>query len=382
MPTDAFPYKRVALVHDWLVSYRGGEKVLEAIAEMFPTVDIYTLLYKPGTIGPKLEQYPIKASFLNRLPASHKYYRYLLPLMPLAIERLDLKDYDLVISSSSCVAKGIIPGPRARHICYCLTTMRYAWDQYSNYFGNDWKQFLIFPWVHYLRMWDVTSSARVDEFVADSRFVGDRIRKYYRRESTVIAPFVDLDKYKLWEGPRDNYYLVASAHAPYKRLDLAIEACKKLGRRLIVVGSGQDAAELQKLAGPGIEFAGQVSDEKLLELYQKARALLFPGEEDFGIVPLEAMACGTPVIAFDSGGAQETVSAPTTGMFFSPQTVDALTQAILEFEQKNMSKIEPSNCRRQAENFSKENFQMQFRRLLKPVVTSMSSLNEAPYLMQ
>lgn len=382
MPIESLPYRRVALIHDWLVSYRGGEKVLEAIAELFPTVDIYTLFYKPGTIGSKLEKYPIRTSFLNKLPGSSKYYRYLLPLMPLAVERWDLRDYDLVISSSSCVAKGIIPGPRTRHICYCLTTMRYAWDQYSHYFGGHPTEAFIYPWVHYLRMWDVTSSARVDEFIADSNFVADRIRKYYRRDANVIPAFVDLEKYRLYEGPRENYYLVASAHAPYKRIDLAIEACKKLGRRIVVVGSGQNEKKIRALAGPGVEFAGQVSDERLLELYQKARALLFPGEEDFGIVPLEAMACGTPVIAYDSGGAQETVSAPTTGAFFYPQTSEALCQAILDFEQRNSSKIVPSNCRRQAEGFSRENFQMQFRRVLKASVPAVSSFNEAPYLMQ
>ena len=356
--------------------------MLEAIAELFPSIDIFTLIHKPGTIGPVLEKYPIHTSFLNKLPGASKYYRNLLPLMPMAVERWDFREYDLVISSNSCVAKGIIPGPRTRHICYCNTTMRYAWDQYQNYFGGDWKELLIYPWIHYLRMWDVTSSARVDDFIANSNFIADRIRKYYRRDSTVITPFVDLEKFKLWEGPRENYYLVASAHAPYKRIDLAIEACRKLNRRLIVVGSGQNEGRIRELAGTSVEFTGQVSDARLLELYQKARALLFPGEEDFGIVPLEAMACGTPVIAFGSGGAQETVSAPTTGLFFYPQTADALSQAILEFEQRISSKISASNCRRQAENFSRDNFQKQFRRILKPSIRTSASINEAPYLMQ
>jgi glycosyltransferase involved in cell wall biosynthesis len=382
MPTEIRSYRKVALVCDWLVSYRGGEKVLEAIAELFPSVDIYTLIHKPGSVGDAIEKHPIQTSFLNRIPGSKKYYRYLLPLMPMAVERWDFRDYDLVISSSSCVAKGIIPGPRTRHICYCLTTMRYAWDQYGHYFAKDWKEALIYPWIHYLRMWDVTSSARVDEFVADSHFVADRVRKYYRREASVIPAFVDLNKFQLSEGPRENYYLVASAHAPYKRIDLAIEACRKLGRRLVVVGSGQDEKKIRAMSGPTIEFAGQVSDQKLLKLYQNARALLFPGEEDFGIVPLEALACGTPVIAYGSGGAEETVSAPTTGMFFFPQTCDALSQAILEFEQQHMSKISPSNCRRQAEHFSRDNFQSQFRRLLKASVPGNLSANEAPYLMQ
>lgn len=352
---------RVAIIHDWLNSFRGGERVLEAICELFPNAEIFTLFYRPGKVGSVISKHKIHTSFLNRLPKNHRYYRYLLPLFPAAIERFDLTDFDLVISSSHCVAKGVLVPPRSLHICYCYTPMRYAWDRYADYFGGGLKELLIFPFIHYLRMWDVTSSARVDRFIADSRWAGKRIEKYYRRDSQVVYPFVDLEAFKpSSDDKREDYYLAASAFAPYKRLDLAIEACNKLDRPLYIVGTGQDEARLKSLAGKQTRFLGRITDDEFRRVFSKARALLFPGEEDFGITPLEAMACGTPVIAFGRGGATETVVDGETGLFFDEQTVDSLCGAISEFERRAKD-FDPRRCRARAELFRRDEFQRQFR---------------------
>jgi glycosyltransferase involved in cell wall biosynthesis len=350
---------KVALIHDWLLGLRGGERVLEAICELYPEAEIFTLFHTPGEVGPIIERHRITASFLNNFPRKKRWYRHLLPLFPLAIERFDLSRFDLVISSSHCVAKGILPSPKAVHVCYCHTPMRYAWDRYGDYFlGGATEPFLV-PFIHYLRMWDVTSSARVDHYVANSEWVAHRIQKYYRRESSVVNPFVDLEQITFVPQAREDYYLVVSAFAPYKRIDLAIEACNRLERRLIIVGEGQEADKLKRLSGKTVEFAGRLDRQKLWGLYSRAKALLFPGEEDFGITPLESMACGTPVIALARGGVTESVLAGETGMFFQEPNVESLVQTILAFEHLPRP-IEPAVCRQRAENFSKSDFQRKF----------------------
>ena len=362
MPTnsdkDSSP-KRIAIIHDWLVTFRGGEKVLEAITELFPYAELFTLYYTPGKVSPKIEGHKIHSSFLNRLPLAKRFYRYTLPLMPLAIESFDLTDFDLVISSSHCVAKGIIPSPDALHICYCHTPMRYAWDQYRVYFGGCFKQFLFLPSIHRLRQWDVTSSHRVDHFIANSEWVKNRILKYYRRDAEVIPPFFELSSEPTSASPKD-YYLVVAGLSPYKRIDIAIEACRKLNRRLMIVGAGQDEKKLLAMADNDIKFLGRVSDEELRKLYGECRALLFPGAEDFGIAPLEAMACGRPVIAYGKAGVTETVVDRATGLFFLDQTADSLCDAIVELE-KLLPTISSDTCRKQAERFSRKRFQESFQ---------------------
>jgi len=364
MPTEShISPRRVAIVHDWLISSRGGEKVLEAILELFPQAEIFTLFYDSNRVSEKIRRHPVHVSFLNRFPQAHRYYRHLLPLFPMAIERFDLTDFDLVISSSHCVAKGVIVGPQALHLCYCHTPMRYAWDRYRDYFPPGWKEGLVFPFIHYLRIWDVTSSARVDGFIANSSWVARRIEKYYRRSSEIIHPFVDLSAYPLSEKKRESHYLAVSAFAPYKRLDLAIEACRKLDRKLRIVGEGQDSALLKRLAGDNVTFLGRLDSDGLRREYAEARALLFPGEEDFGITPLEAMASGTPVLAFGRGGTLDSILPGETGLFFPEQTVESLTQAMLKFEASEMH-FSPARCRTRAESFGREAFQRRFTEVL------------------
>jgi len=361
-------YRRVALVHDWLNGFRGGERVLEAIAGLFPDADIFTLFHQPGSTGPLLEKHPIRASWLNRVPLTSRYYRYFLPLFPMAIESFELDDYDFILSSSHCVAKGIIPAPFGRHVSYCHTTMRYAWDQRRLYFGKGIKGALAVPFLHYLRTWDVASSARVDTFIANSGFVAERIHKYYRRSARVVWPFVDLEKFRPIAGDRGNYYLVVSAFVPYKRIELAIAACERLGRNLIVVGEGPGERRLRRLAGSSVRFTGPLPADELRETYGGAQALLFPGEEDFGIVPLEAMACGTPVIAYGRGGATETVVEGATGTFFNEPTAESLIDAIVRWESLAPHHAAAA-CRERAEQFSRAVFEERLSNaILEPVL--------------
>ena len=358
---------KVALVHDWLTGYRGGEKVLAALCELFPKAPIYTLFYRKGSVGETIESHPIHASGLNRLLGVNHYYRYLLPLLPSAIERFDLTDFDLVISSSHCVAKGVLVRPTALHVCYCHTPMRYAWDRYSDYFPPSLKEKVAYPFIHYLRLWDVTSSHRVDRFLTNAEWVSARIEKFYRRKATVIHPFVDVDKFKPIAGDLGEYYLVVSAFAPYKRLDLAIEACSQLGRKLFIVGSGQDEAKLRRLAGPKVSFLGKLGEDDVALLYAGARALLFPGEEDFGIAPLESMSCGRPVIAFGRGGVLETVVPSVTGLFFGDRSADSLCRSILDFE-NNPGRFTVQACRERAMAFSRQTFVRRFEVVLETIL--------------
>jgi glycosyltransferase involved in cell wall biosynthesis len=357
--------ERVVLVHDWLTGMRGGEKCLEPLARRWPDARLLTLLHKPGSVSPAVEQLRIKPSLLNRLPRVDRYYRYLLPLMPFAAG-WTVTDADLVVSLSHCVAKSANPPAGVPHVCYCFTPMRYAWHMKEAYFRKTGlvgrlKAAAVGTLLARIQEWDRRTSDRVTHFVAISRTVQTRIRECYGRESVVICPPVDTDFYTPAPVPREDFYLVVSALAPYKRFDLAVTACEKLGRPLVVIGSGQDAVKLRATAGPTTRFLGWQPDAVIRDHLRRAKALLFPGEEDFGIVPLEAQACGCPVLAFGRGGATETVRGlgdgpDPTGVFFPEQTTDALIAAVEQFE-READRFDPRAARRQAVQFRKERFE-------------------------
>jgi glycosyltransferase involved in cell wall biosynthesis len=375
---DANGDPRVVLVHDWLTGMRGGEKCLEVLCRRWPNACLFTLLYRPGAVSPAIDRLPRRTSFLHHLPAVHRYYRYLLPLMPTAAAGWRLPRCDLVVSFSHCVAKAARPPRGVPHVCYCFTPMRYAWHLRDAYFGTDrvrgLKARLVDRLLEALRDWDRRTAERVTHFVAISRAVQQRIADCYGRQSTVIYPPVDTDFYCPAPLPRADYYLAVSAFAPYKRLDLVVEACNRLRRPLVVIGTGQDEARLRALAGPSVRFLGWQPDAVIRDHLRRCRALLFPGEEDFGIVPLEAHACGTPVIAFGRGGATETViplqtadgrlqtepanpqsSREPTGLWFEEQTADCLAAAVELFE-KRAGEFDPGAGRRQAQRFNQRRF--------------------------
>jgi len=342
---------------------RGGEKCLEAACEVFPDADIFTLLYRPGSVTPAIERHRIATSFLQRLPKVHRYYRYLLPLYPMAVERFDLSAYDLVLSMSHAVAKGAIPGPDAQHVCYCFSPMRYVWDLYADYFGAAPRapELVISAFASYLRVWDVAATARVDRIAAISRHVQRRIARYYRRESTVIYPPVE-EIYFREDLPSQagEYFLIVSSLVPYKRIELAIEAFGRWREPLWIVGSGPEERRLKQRAGPNVRFLGWQGAEALPDLYRRARALVFPGIEDFGIAPIECQAMGRPVIGFGSGGLTETVrpvgnGAQPTGVLFDEQTVDGVLAALEAFR-RHESDFDPEDLRRHASQFRRQRF--------------------------
>lgn len=324
---------RVAIVHYWLVGMRGGEKVVEVLCDLYPDADIFTLVCDPSTISEKLKRHRITTSFLQKI-GGVKLYQKMLPLMPHALESFDLTGYDLIISSEAGPAKGIIPGPDAMHICYCHSPMRYIWDLYPQYraAAGAVTRLLMSLTAPSLRQWDVSTSHRVDHFIANSTYVAQRIERYYRRTAHVIHPPVNLARFA-HEAPADvgDFYLCAGQITPYKRIEIAVEACTRLGRRLVVLGAGATPA-LRRLAGSTVEFLGSVDDATMNRHFATCKALLFPGVEDFGIVPLEVMASGRPVVAFARGGALETVVEGKTGLFFHEQTTEAVIDAIERFE--------------------------------------------------
>lgn len=328
---------KVALVHDWLIHMRGGERVLEAMAELYPDAVIYTLFSDKRRLSPSLQRMKIKNSFLHFLPGIRRYYRWLLPVLPAAIRSLKIESADVVISSSHCVAKGIRIPAGARHLCYCYTPMRYLWGFEADYFSHlpgVIKAAIRFA-LQWLRTWDLKSNEFVERFVAIAQNVRERIQKYYGRDSEVIYPPVGLEHFYP-DGAPSDYYLIVSAFVPYKRVDLVIEAFNALDRKLFIVGKGPLEKTYQKLRkSEKISFLGGVDDAALRQLYSGARAVLFPTYEDFGIVPLEAQACGTPVIALGQGGALEGVK---TGLFFPEQTVEAIRHAVLEFEARSWNR--------------------------------------------
>jgi glycosyltransferase involved in cell wall biosynthesis len=360
---------RVALVHDWLTGLRGGERVLEEHATLFPDADLYTLFHVPGTTTARIESLRIHASPLSRLPGVHRHYRKLLPLYPWAIERFRLDRYDLVLSSSHAVAKGILAPPGATHLCCCFTPMRYIWDQADAYLGRGFRRAVGTPLLRSLRAWDVRSSGpdRVGRFVAISETVARRIRAHYDRSSLVIHPPVDVDRFRICPEKVEDWYLLVGGFVPYKREEVALEAFRRLDARLLVAGDGPRRAALEARAPANVRFLGRVSDAELEELYARCRALIYPQEEDFGIVPVEAQAAGRPVIAFGSGGATETVlplgqsrdRAPT-GLWFSPQTPAALAEAVRRFEGAE-SEFEPSAIRAQVERFAVPRYHREMR---------------------
>jgi glycosyltransferase involved in cell wall biosynthesis len=326
---------KVALVHDWLTGQRGGEKVLEVFAEIFPDAPIFTLFHFPGSQVEKIEERIIKTSFLQKMPFLQKRYRWYLPFFPLAVELFDLQEFDFILSSSHCVAKGAIPRPDALHISYVHSPVRYAWNQYFAYFSPDRLGFfsrrIVPPLIHRLRQWDVMSLTRVDHFFANSKTVARRIYRYYRRKAEVVYPPVDTELFQPSDRQGD-YYLLVSALVPYKRIDLAIAAFNRNGLKMKIVGMGPDHKKLKKEAHANIEFLGFLSPQDLLQAYQGARALLMPGEEDFGINALEAQACGVPVVAYGRGGATETILPQKTGLFFEALTPDSLQAALDKFQ--------------------------------------------------
>jgi glycosyltransferase involved in cell wall biosynthesis len=324
---------RCAIVHYWLLGMRGGEKVVESLCRLYPEADIYTLFYDPEAVSPLIRSHRVTASFLNPL---RKYYRSLLPLMPMALEHLDLRDYDLIISSESGPAKGIVTSSRSRHVCYCHSPMRYLWDLYPEYL-HEWTQSMckraMMTWMtSYLRLWDFASASRVDQFIANSVNVQKRIWRSYRRRSEVVYPPVAVDTF--YHRSAANYYLIVSELVAYKRIEDAVRYFSRTGRQLKIVGDGPEYKHLRKLAAGNIEFCGRVSPLQLRELYARCRAVVQPGEEDFGIVAVEALASGKPVIALGRGGVLESVpeANPRAGFFYEIPGDENLEQAVLSFE--------------------------------------------------
>jgi glycosyltransferase involved in cell wall biosynthesis len=371
---------QIALVHDWLNGMRGGEKCLEEVCELFPTADLFTLIHEPGQVSRTIESHTIRTSFLQRLPGRRRFYRHFLPLFPSAIERLDVSGYDLVISLSHCVAKGARVAPSTPHVCYCFTPMRYAWDLEGEYFSRErssapvrWAASRVLP---YLRRWDVASAARVGTFVAISDHVRERVRRIYGRDAGRIYPPVDTDAFRpdTSPAPREDFYLMVTALAPYKGVDVAIEAFRGSGRRLVVIGKGQEERRLRALAGPEVTFLGWVDGARLRDAYARCRAFLHPADEDFGIAPVEAQAMGTPVLGHARGGLLETVrdldasggEAPT-GILFDPLTAEALRAALERFE-RECQEFDPARIHRHAQRFSKQVFREEFAALVRTVL--------------
>jgi glycosyltransferase involved in cell wall biosynthesis len=323
---------KVALVHDWLTGMRGGEKVLLSLVHVFPDAPIYTLLHLPGSVAPEIESRTIHTSFLQHLPGVAEHYRSYLPLFPAAIAGFDLGGYDLVLSSSHCVAKGVRVGPRAVHLCYCHTPMRYVWDRYDDYFGpgrlHGLARHVVPPVAEALRAWDIATAAGVTLFAANSAYVAGRIDRYYGRSAVVIPPPVDTDFLTPDDRPPGDYDLVVSALVPYKRIELILDAYRGSGRRLKIVGTGPEERKIRAWAGREVELLGRVSDAELRELYRGCRALVQASVEDFGIAPLEAMACGRPAVVYAEGGGPESVVPGKTGVLFHEPTAASLRAAV------------------------------------------------------
>lgn len=347
---------KVAIIHYWLVGMRGGEKVLEALCEMYPEADIYTHVYVPEVVSETIRKHRVVPTFINRLPRAPRMYKTYLPLMPLALEQLDLRDYDLILSSESGPAKGVIAPPHALHVCYCHTPMRYIWNMFHDYRASagSLARLAMPSLAHYLRLWDVASAARVDSFVANSATVAGRIRRYYGLDANVIHPPVDTAAFSPCPSSElGDYYLMAGELVSYKRPDLAVRAFNELKQKLVVIGGGEMLSEIRRLAGPTVSVLGPQPFEALKHHYARCRALIFPGEEDFGMVPVEAMASGRPVIAFGRGGATETVANDLTGLFFDEQTIDAISNSIARFERMT---FEPEAIVAHAQQFGREPF--------------------------
>ncbi|HEU5382604.1 MAG TPA: glycosyltransferase [Ktedonobacteraceae bacterium] len=362
---------KVALVHDYLNQMGGAERVVLALHELFPDAPLYTSIYDPKRVDSAFQKIDIRTSFMQKFPFVMKHHQPYLPFYPFAMEGLDLRGYDLVLSSSSAFGKGVIVKPETVHICYCHTPMRWCWN-YQDYvereqLGGMARRMLPFL-ITWLRVWDQTSAARVDHFIANSPVVAERIQKYYRREAQVIPPPVEASRFLFDPANQPgDYFLVLSRLAPYKRVDLAIQACNRLQLPLVVIGKGRAAKQLRAMAGPTVRFLGGLSDNEVLEYLAHCRAFLFPGDEDFGITPLEAQSSGRPVIAYGAGGALASVVEGVTGTFFYEQTVESLTNTLASFDER---RYDPATIRNHALDFDKPRFQ---RRILQFIEAKMSA---------
>lgn len=356
---------RVAIFHYWLVTMRGGERVLEALLDLYPEADVFTHVADRAAISPRIAARLKGTTFIGRIPGAARLYQKLLPLMPLALERLDLSGYDLVISSESGPAKGLLPPAGALHVCYCHSPMRYVWVMPDGYLAELPAPLRpLAAWLlHRLRIWDAGTVPRVDHFIANSATVAGRIRRYWHRDSVVVHPPVELDRFARDPGGPGEHYLVAGQLTGYKRADIAVRAFAGSGRKLLVAGEGGELEALRRMATPNVQFLGRVTDLALARLYAGCRALVFCGEEDFGIVPLEAMASGRPVIAFGRGGARETVVDGVTGLFFDEQTPESLRAALDRFEAME-ARFDPAAIRRHAERFGRDRFVAEIRALI------------------
>jgi glycosyltransferase involved in cell wall biosynthesis len=375
---------RVALVHDWLTGMRGGEKCLEVLCRAFPWATLHTLIHRRGALSATIEAMTIRTSPLQRVPGVFRHYRKLLPVMPLAARSWDVGDVDLVISLSHCVAKAVRPPSGVPHVCYCFTPMRYAWQARDAYL-DGWsdrpvRRALAVRLLNRMRTWDRATASRVSHFIAISETVRERIARCYGRESRVISPPVDTAFYTPESIPRGDFYLCVSALVPYKRVEHAVTACSISGRPLVVIGEGPERARLQQVAGPSIRFLGWQPDEVIRDHYRRCRALLFPGEEDFGIVPVEALACGAPVIALDKGGAAETVDEAVGRLYTSP-TAEGLLEAIDGWEDAGQPH-DPTLARKRAENLALPHFRERLLGYLAEVVAGAkaSPVPPAPHL--
>jgi glycosyltransferase involved in cell wall biosynthesis len=363
---------RIAFVHEWLVSYSGSERVLEQMLKCFPEADLFCLIdFLPPSDRFFILNKPVRTTFIQRLPFARTKYRLYLPLMPLAIEQLDMSGYDLVISSNHAVAKGVITGPDQVHICMCYSPIRYAWDMQHQYLSESGLESGLKGWIakwmlHKMRLWDARSEKGVDHFIAISGFIARRVWKVYKRKSTVIYPPVDVESFVLREQKQD-FYLAASRLVPYKKMDLIVEAFLSMpDKRLVVIGDGPGFAKIRRRVAPNVELLGYQEFKVLRDHMQRAKAFIFAAEEDFGIAPIEAQACGTPVIAYSKGGATETIKglecAEPTGVFFDTQTVEAIVDAVARFEKITIS---PTACRENAMRFSVERFLREFGEYVK-----------------
>ena len=365
---------RVALVHDWLTGMRGGERVLEAICELFPDAARFALLHVRGSVSPAIEARPVRTSFIQHLPGSHRYYRPLLPLFPAAVEQFDLDRFDLIISTSHCVAKSIVKPGRARHLCYCFTPMRYAWDQFPAYFGPDRVGAVasrrLRRGLAAIARWDAATAHRADRYVAISQYVAGRIDRYYNRRASIVYPPVDTSFFQPGPARPRHGCLIVSALVPYKRVDLAMRACAQAGVPLRIIGGGPDLPRLRSIAGPGVEFVGALTDDEVRREYRGAAAFLLPGAEDFGIAPVEAQACGCPVVALAEGGACETVADGETGILVEEPTPAAFADAIARIHRRPP---DGGAARRRALRFSRERFHAALRTEVTSLMTASPS---------
>ncbi|WP_322005741.1 glycosyltransferase family 4 protein [Paraburkholderia tropica] len=388
---DTRRFGRVALVHEWLVTYAGSEKVVEQILQLFPQADLFSVVdFFPEAQRGKLGGRHAKTSFIQHLPRARSSFRSYLPLMPLAIEQFDLSSYDLVISSSHAVAKGILTGPNQVHVSYVHSPIRYAWDLQHQYLSEAGLQRGVKSWIvrmllHYMRIWDQRTAHGVDTFVANSAFVGRRIRKAYGSEATVVYPPVDVQRFELSDRHED-FYLIASRMVPYKRIPLIVEAFAAMpSKRLVVIGDGADSERVKACAAPNVTLLGYQPDSVLVDHMQRARAFVVAAEEDFGISVVEAQACGTPVIAFGRGGSREIViDSPDpergTGLFFAEQSVEAIVEAVERFERQPA--LKPEVCRRNAMRFTEERFKQEFLSVVERAMDAGKGFTDAPQVVR